>query len=63
METGSKEEDFCSLFEAFLPYIDKEAIRSWDQHFIYIFSFPCTRKAYIQNLVKKVEVVSEKNKF
>ena len=26
-------------------------------------SFPCTKKAYIQNLVKKGQAVSEKNKF
>ena len=55
--TGSKED-----FKAFLLYIDKEAIWPCDQHYIHIF-ISLYLKAYLQNLVKKGQVVSEKNMF
>ena len=57
--TGSKEEVSLRIF---LPYMDKEAIWSCDQHYINIFSFSCTEKASIHNLVKKGQAVYEKNK-
>ena len=49
-------------FKVFLAYMGVEAIWSCDQHYINIF-FSSYLKAYIQNLVKKGQVVSEKNKF
>ena len=51
------------IFKVFLIYMGKEVIWLCDQRFINIFSFTLYLKAYIQNLVKKGQVVSEKYKF
>ena len=50
-------------FLNFLPYMDKEAIWSRDQHYINIFSFPCTKNASMRNLVKKVMWFLKKTSF
>ena len=57
--TGSKEEDF----KVFLPYVGEEAIWSCDQHYINIFSFPCTYKLTYKIWSKKVMWFLRKTKF
>ena len=55
--TGSKED--C---KAFYQFVGKDAICAYDQYYINNFIF-LYLTAYIQNLVKKGQVVSVKNKF
>ena len=48
------------IFEGFLPYMGVAAILVIDQHHVIKFSFPCTRKLSLKNLVQIGIVVSEK---
>ena len=51
------------IFQGFLPYMGVGPSWSCDQHHVIRFSFPCTRKLSLKNLVQIGAVVSEKIRF